>query len=967
MLRSRIVIVSVLIGLALAGVAGMFLGEPILVVGLGIASAVLTYVLTRQPALLRDRVRRRTMELATAYQQLEGEIAQRERAERTARTLAEIGNEIVATLDVVHASDRIVTAVLERFQARRSLLFERDEDTDSLVCIAVAGGGDQRRWIGRIVPAGVGVAGRVAVAGRDDMPEWARELAQEEGNGSVAAAPLVARGKVIGVLGLGDAPGRIFSDQEVELLSAFADQAALALHNSRLYERAEGRAKKLTALNTLTRSITAATDSREVCDTVAQATTTLLGARMTRVWIDDPAAGVLRVQGMFTVDPRADYPAVSFATLPRGAGILGEALASRAPQYVVDVQRDPRMANPRLAEAADFHAAAVIPLIAGERVLGGLYVYFGARSPFTPDEKELLSLLAAQAAIAIQNTQLYEAQETRASRLHALAHLNHLISSSLDLDEVLRAIARAASKLMDAEVVSFWVADEQAETVEARAYSDDAVARDFPLKSLRFGEGTVGWVALHRQPLDIPDVFADERIQAPEWWRARGLRSLLAIPIEHQDTLLGVLSLSGVEPFRFGPDDRELIESFAAQAAVAIANARLYRERARAHEELSETQEQLVQAQKMEAVGRLAGGIAHDFNNLLTIISGHTQLIGGQLRPEDPLSRRIKLLDETARRAAALVRQLLAFSRKQLLQPRVLDLGEVVQSTATMLRRVLGEDIELTCGAEPGLWRVKADPAQLEQVIMNLVVNARDAMPQGGRLSVETANVEVAGPGDDGRAGTPPGAWVMLAVTDTGIGMDERTRARIFEPFFTTKAAGQGTGLGLSTVYGIVTQHNGHIAVESEPGRGSTFRIYLPRVQEEPEAAARAEPAPVRGSGTILLVEDEQGVRELAREILEINGYTVLEAVSPGDALLIAERHTGPIRLILTDVVMPHMSGRELVERLLPLRPDMRVLYMSGYTDDAIANHGILHPGTRLLEKPFTPDALVRKIHEALA
>jgi len=247
------------------------------------------------------------------------------------------------------------------------------------------------------------------------------------------------------------------------------------------------------------------------------------------------------------------------------------------------------------------------------------------------------------------------------------------------------------------------------------------------------------------------------------------------------------------------------------------------------------------------------------------------------------------------------------------------------------------------------------------------VVNARDAMPKGGRLTVETANVELAGPGDNGFPEPPAGAYVMLAVADTGIGMDERTRARIFEPFFTTKAAGKGTGLGLSTVYGIVTQHNGHVAVESEPGRGSTFRIYLPRVLEEAEAADRAEAAPARGSGTVLLVEDEQGVRELAREILEVNGYTVLEAVSPGDAVLIAERHAGPIHLVLTDVVMPRMSGPELVERLAPLRPDARVLYMSGYTDEAIANHGVLRPGTQMVEKPFTPATLVRKIQEALA
>jgi nitrogen-specific signal transduction histidine kinase len=379
-------------------------------------------------------------------------------------------------------------------------------------------------------------------------------------------------------------------------------------------------------------------------------------------------------------------------------------------------------------------------------------------------------------------------------------------------------------------------------------------------------------------------------------------------------------------------------------------------------------EEQLRQSQKMEAVGRLAGGIAHDFNNLLTVIAGRAQLILSRLRPEEPIHRDASLVRSTADRAAALTQQLLAFSRKQVLQPQVLNLNKVVTGMEPMLGRLIGEDIDLAVipVEQPG--RVKADPAQIEQVIVNLVVNARDAMPEGGRLTVETADVELDAASASRHFSVPAGAYVVLAVTDTGTGMDEATRTRVFEPFFTTKEPGKGTGLGLSTVYGIVKQSGGDIQLESEVGRGTRFKIYLPRVVEPaaPEEA-RPVPAPVpRGDETVLLVEDEPEVRDLAREILEASGYTVLQACDPQDALLIAERHGGPIHLLLTDVIMPRQSGRALAERLRPLRPELQVLFMSGYTNEAIVRHGVLEPGTLFIQKPFTPEGLGRKVREAL-
>ena len=378
-------------------------------------------------------------------------------------------------------------------------------------------------------------------------------------------------------------------------------------------------------------------------------------------------------------------------------------------------------------------------------------------------------------------------------------------------------------------------------------------------------------------------------------------------------------------------------------------------------------EEQLRQSQKMEAVGRLAGGIAHDFNNLLTVIKGYGELVADELDPADPLRNEVDEIRKAADRAASLTRQLLAFSRQQVLAPKVLDLNAVVHNMDKLLHRLLGEDVDLFTVLEPGLGRVKADPGQVEQVIMNLAVNARDAMPQGGKLTIETANVDLDENYARDHVSVKPGSYVMIAVSDTGLGMTEKVKARIFEPFFTTKEIGKGTGLGLSTVYGIIKQSGGYIWVYSEIGRGSCFKVYLPRVDGPADEAPRNTRQPARhGSETVLLVEDEDGVRALMRQVMHRHGYNVLEARHGGEALLMCERHQGKIDMLVTDVVLEQMSGRELAERLLKIRPGMKVLYVSGYADDAIVHHGVLTAGMEFLQKPFTTEALARKIRYVL-
>jgi two-component system cell cycle sensor histidine kinase/response regulator CckA len=380
-----------------------------------------------------------------------------------------------------------------------------------------------------------------------------------------------------------------------------------------------------------------------------------------------------------------------------------------------------------------------------------------------------------------------------------------------------------------------------------------------------------------------------------------------------------------------------------------------------------EYEEQLRQSQKMEAVGMLAGGVAHDFNNLLTIISGYSQLILNNLGPNDRNRHSAEQIMKAGERAAALTKQLLAFSRRQVLQPKVLDLNKLVNSLSSMLQRLIGEDIDLRVSLHADLGRVSADPGQLEQVLMNLVVNARDAMPKGGILTIETANVQLDDSYASRHVAVKSGPYILLAVSDNGAGMDSATQARLFEPFFTTKGLGKGTGLGLSTVFGIVKQSGGSLDIYSEPSRGTSVKVYLPRIDKpvEVESETKRKTMP-RGTETILLVEDDEMVRTLVREALAREGYQMLDAFDPEEARRLADSYKGPIHLLITDVVMPKLRGGELADLLLKRRPQMKVLYMSGYTDSAIVNGGILKKEVAFLQKPFTPTALTEKVREVL-
>ena len=580
---------------------------------------------------------------------------------------------------------------------------------------------------------------------------------------------------------------------------------------------------------------------------------------------------------------------------------------------------------------------------------------------------EMAPAVRAFNAMAASLEQALHEARTRQGRLEALLDVSSDLSRIQPLESLLGRIAETCGRLVNTDSAEFWLVEGD-ELVVAGTWG---VGKDMLLKTrLKIGESLSGIVAATGRSLSVRDPADDPRLLTDdgEVMRRLGYRGFLGVPAKIGDRVVGVLSLYTRFEEGFSAEDMTIVGAFASHAAIGLENSRLLHEAQRAYKELTQTQDQLEQVQKMEAIGRLAGGVAHDFNNLLTVILGRTQLLLQPLKPQDPLRRGLELIEKTAGRAADLTRQLLAFSRKQVLEPVVLDLNTVTADLKEMLERLIGEDIALDTALAPALGSVKADRSQIEQVILNLVVNARDAMPQGGHLTLESANVNLDAGYVSRHAGARPGPHIMLSVSDTGCGMPPEVQAHIFEPFFTTKEQGKGTGLGMATAYGIVKQSGGYIEVYSEPGRGTAIKIYLPRVAEAPETVERGLTAglPLKGTATILLVEDEEAVRELARDILEGHGYTVLEAGNGGEALLACERHQGSIPLLLTDVVMPQMSGPQLAERLLPLHPEMKVLYMSGYTDDAVIRHGMMDAGIAFIQKPFTPATLMRAVREML-
>ncbi len=657
-----------------------------------------------------------------------------------------------------------------------------------------------------------------------------------------------------------------------------------------------------------------------------------------------------------------------------------------AEEREVLVGRFPGMAR---SFVAGIRSIILVPLIAEDRIIGVLSLRSIQKKAYTDREARLTESIASQIAGAIANAQLFaerkeaeaallkseEAEKRLAQENAIVAEIGRIISSTLDIEEVYEGFAQEVKKIIPFDRISVNMINADDYTNIMTLVSGISI-QDRPINEVRPLAGTATEEVWRTRSGLLIQAEKEEEIQKvidryPRLLASfqSGLRSMISVPLISRDEVIGVLHIRTNKPNAYSERDLKLAEKVGIQIAGAIANAHLFKERIRAEKEMADLREQFRQSQKMEAIGRLAGGIAHDFNNFLTVMQGHSQLALMGLKEGDPLRDSFEAIDSAATKSANLVRQLLAFSRRQVMQMTVLNLNILFRDLEKILRRLIGEDIELLTVFAHDLGRVKTDPGQIEQVLLNLAINAKDAMPQGGKLTIETANVELDEAYASSHAATKPGSYVMFSVTDTGVGMAPEVREQVFEPFFTTKEKGKGTGLGLATVYGIVKQSGGNIWVYSEPGQGATFKIYLPRVDAPLIKTVEKEVSGhFRGAGnrTILVVEDEEGVRKLVLDVLKKQGYSVLEAAAAEEAMLICQQHKDRIHLLLTDVVMPRMNGPELAKRLGSLYPEMKMLFMSGYAGDAIVHHGVLDEGVNYIQKPFTTQGLAKKVREIL-
>jgi PAS domain S-box-containing protein len=719
------------------------------------------------------------------------------------------------------------------------------------------------------------------------------------------------------------------------LISTYEDAVSL---NAQLQAEQRKLARSNQILNGLYRmgkGLNQAINEKEVMKTVLERALELPGVQAGWIYLREGETGFR------TVAARGLPPALEAAGAFRGDCLCRRKLMAGELDSVTNILECERLQNAE-GDTRGLRYHASVPLWVGNKTIGVLNLAGPEQGLFTEEDLETLYNVGNQLAVALERSQLHERLEARVEERTAalkteIAERKRTQEKLAESEEHIRLLLNSTAEAIYGQDLRGDCTFCNPACVRLLGYSDP---------SELIGKNMHD-VIHHTRPDGTPYPREDCRICiVPQHdqgfhvdnevlWRADG-KSFPAeywcYPIKRNETVIGA-----VTTFMDVAERRSL-------------------------------ERQLVQAQKMEAIGRLAGGVAHDFNNLLTIITGYSDLLLNEMQSGSQFRGHIEEVKKAADRAAALTRQLLAFGRRQILAPQVLNLNKIVADMDKMLRRLIGEDIDLVTKLEPALSQTKVDPGQVEQVIMNLAVNSRDAMSEGGKLTIETANAELDENYARRHAMAAPGPYVMLAVSDTGCGMDAETQSHIFEPFFTTKEQGKGTGLGLATVYGIVKQIGGEIWVYSEPAHGTTLKVYFPQAEgaEQTVRSPKTVSTSPRGSEAILVVEDEEAVRSLVRRVLESQGYAVMTAATAEEAAHLCEQHPGTINLMLTDVVMPGMSGRKLAQHLGFSRPEMKVLYMSGYTDNAIVHHGVLDVGTQFLQKPFTPDAILRKVREVL-
>ena len=710
-------------------------------------------------------------------------------------------------------------------------------------------------------------------------------------------------------------------------------------------------------------------DLEDLFKLVHESISPLLYAENCFVAVHDPATDLMRYE--FWADKFDPGPAPN----PVGTGFGGSIMRTGQPMLLNRALTDEFVRRGEIEKIGTTSASWLgVPLRTRSRTIGVLVVqHYEDQHAYEQRDLEFLMSVGSQIALAIERKQAERALQDANKRalkeyerlIERIAALGQTLGSARDLTTIFRALREfaTASVPCDGLIISLYDREKKSRRA-AYLWTDEKEFDPAILGEVSVKDGLTGR-AIHSGSViidnDYKPAMRDYRpVYVGDCLGERVPHSALSAAMTVMGRTVGCVEVQSYQSGAFNQEHVTAMRMAANLAANAVENIDLI-EREQAKEE------QLRQVQKMESIGTLAGGIAHDFNNLMTAVTGYSELALRSLSPDHPLRPKIEVIKSAGERAAGLTRQLLAFSRKQMLQPKVLDLNSVVTGIAQMLPRVIGEHIDLRFRLDDALGQIKADPGQIEQVIVNLSVNARDAMPTGGWVTIKTENVQFKGRFGHGDLTVEPGHYVMMSVSDTGHGMDLETQSHIFEPFFTTKEVGKGTGLGLSTVYGIIKQSGGSLWVYSEVGKGTTFKIYLPRVDEIVENdVSEVNAADFRGQETVLLVEDEEVVRNLSREILETYGYSVLVAANGRDGLSVGKEFQGPIDLVITDVIMPLMSGPEMAEGLRTSRPGTRVLFMSGFTDDAIVHHGVLDERVSFIQKPFSPEALASKAREVL-
>src|SRR5712691_1963567 len=780
---------------------------------------------------------------------------ERQQREATVRSLAAVGRELLATLDFREVSQRIVDSIRPLLSASTSVLYRLDPETGDLVALASSGesGADAHRVLA-VLPSGAGVAGlavrerRASVSAnvladpRILVTPDLRALVEAAGIGAVLAVPLLVHGRVLGALGVADRTGRVFDAEDMRIAQAFADQAAIAFENARLYGETQDRLDQSETLLAVSQQVSETMEVTEMMRCIAKEAGRALGADTVGAFLADADRACLRPIAGYHVPKHLLADFVAHPIPLKGHRILEEAWERQVAVASSDVAAEPGV-DREILRRFPHRSSLFCPMVVhGEPIGGLLLAWFERERRITAAELRLVEGICRQSGIALANAQLVEQLKQRQARLEALLGLGRELSRIQPVESLLARIAEASGRLFGASSVTFRLVEGD-NLVLCGTWGPAAEA----LKSLplRISTSLTGVVALTGEPLAVQNHISDPRLdpRLRESFRRLGIRAFLGAPVKIKDRVVGVLTVRSTREDCFSPDDVEMAGAFASQAGIALENSQLYQKAQQAFDELSRTQSQLVQAQKMEAIGQLAGGIAHDFNNLLTVIGGRSHLLLKRLASDEPAPRDVELIQKATDRAAAMTAQLLAFSRKQVMEPRSLDLNALVEDLAPVLGQLIGADIELVVLPGMGLGRVMADPGQMEQVLMNLLVNARDAMAGGGTLRIETDNRDLAAGVAHGQGQIPPGQYVTLTVRDAGCGADAATLARMFEPFFTTKGPGKGTGMGLSTVYGIVHQSGGYIGVDSTVGRGTTMTIYLQRT------AAPAETTKAQSNG----------------------------------------------------------------------------------------------------------------------